>query len=54
VHGWIALAQNIIARWLQERDATRETVCELLSGTLSGVIEPAMQADKRTGSTVGN
>jgi AcrR family transcriptional regulator len=46
VHGWIALAQDIIARWLQERDATREAVCELLSGALSGVVEAAMQADR--------
>jgi AcrR family transcriptional regulator len=46
VHGWIALAQNIIARWLQDRDATREAVCELLSGALSGTIEAAVQADR--------
>jgi hypothetical protein len=34
VYGWIALAQNVIARWLQEECATRESVCELLSGAL--------------------
>jgi AcrR family transcriptional regulator len=54
VHGWIALAQDIIARWLQERDATREAVCELLRGALSGVIEGAMETEKRTRSPVGN
>jgi AcrR family transcriptional regulator len=47
VHGWIALAQNVIASWLQERDATREAVCELLSGALSGVIAAATDADGR-------
>jgi AcrR family transcriptional regulator len=43
VHGWIALAQNIIARWLQERDAAREDVCELLNRALSEVIAAAME-----------
>lgn len=47
VHGWIACAQNIIARWLQERDATREAVCELLCGALSGAIEAAIEADRK-------
>ena len=54
VYGWIALAQSIIARWLQKREATREAVCELLSGALSGVIAAAMEADERTRSLVGN
>jgi AcrR family transcriptional regulator len=47
VHGWIAFAQNIIARWLQDRDATREAVCQLLCGALSGVIEAAIGADRK-------
>ena len=46
VHGWIAFAQNIIARWLQEPEATREAVCQLLRGTLSGAIEAALEADR--------
>jgi AcrR family transcriptional regulator len=46
VHGWIALAQNVIARWLEERHAAREAVCELLSGALSGVIGAAIEADR--------
>jgi AcrR family transcriptional regulator len=46
VHGWIAFAQNVIARWLEERDATREAVRELLSGALSGVIGAAIEADR--------
>ena len=54
VHGWIALAQNIIARWLQDRDATREAVCELLSGALSGVIAAAMAAHPPTRSLLGS
>jgi AcrR family transcriptional regulator len=41
VHGWIALAQDIVARWLEHRDATREQVCELLTRTLSGAVEAA-------------
>jgi len=53
VHGWISLAQNIIALWLQEQDATREAVCELLSGALSGVIAAAMEADTPTRSLAG-
>jgi len=53
VRGWISLAQNIIALWLQEQDATREAVCELLSGALSGVIAAAMEADTPTRSLAG-
>jgi AcrR family transcriptional regulator len=45
VHGWIALAQSVIARWLEERDAPREAVCELLIGALIGVISAAHDAD---------
>jgi AcrR family transcriptional regulator len=46
VYGWIALAQDIIARWLQEPNTTREGVCELLSGALSGAIGAAIEADR--------
>jgi AcrR family transcriptional regulator len=46
VHGWIAFAQNIIARWLEESEATREAVCQLLCGTLSGAIEAALEAER--------
>jgi AcrR family transcriptional regulator len=48
VHGWIAFAQNIIARWLQERDVPREDVCELLSRALSSMIEAAMAPGSAT------
>ena len=51
VHGWIALAQSVIARWLHERDASREAICELLSRALSGVIEATMEMEQRTRST---
>ena len=47
VYGWIALAQNVIARWLQERDVTREAVCDLLVGALTGVIAAATDVDER-------
>jgi AcrR family transcriptional regulator len=45
IHGWIAMAQNVIAQWLQERDVSRDSVCELLGGALSGVIAAASQDD---------
>jgi AcrR family transcriptional regulator len=44
VRGWIALARDIIARWLQEPDASRDEVCGLLSGALSGTIDAATVA----------
>ena len=46
VHGWIAFAQSVIARWLQERDVGRDPVCEMLGGALSGVIGAAIDADR--------
>jgi AcrR family transcriptional regulator len=41
VHGWIALAQDITARWLQERDLRREAVCELLTNGLIAMARAA-------------
>jgi AcrR family transcriptional regulator len=48
VHGWIALAQDITARWLQARELPREAVCELLTSGLIAIVR-AGRAPARVG-----
>jgi AcrR family transcriptional regulator len=45
IRGWIALAQNMTAEWLQQQEVTRAVMTEMLSRTLAGVIAAAGQAD---------
>jgi hypothetical protein len=41
VHGWIALAQSVIAQWLEGDDATRKEISRLLSDSLEAVTSVA-------------
>jgi AcrR family transcriptional regulator len=41
VQGWVAMAQDVTARWLADRDLPREAVRELLAGSLEGTITAA-------------
>jgi AcrR family transcriptional regulator len=43
VHGWIAFAQDVIARWLEDRAPARDEVCDLLTKALVGAIEATRQ-----------
>jgi AcrR family transcriptional regulator len=52
VQAWIAFAQNVIAHWLEHRDATREQVSALLQGALTGVVRAAVEADPKTQSQI--
>jgi AcrR family transcriptional regulator len=45
VLGWIALAQDVTARWLETQDLEREQVGELLVNALGGAVAAASQAD---------
>src|SRR2546426_1943651 len=45
IRGWIALAQNMTAEWLQGQEVAREVMSEMLVRTLAGVIAAAAQAD---------
>jgi AcrR family transcriptional regulator len=60
VRGWIALAQDVTARWLEEEDPPREQICEMLVTALVGAISGAAQADAsveaalRTSATGGS
>jgi len=47
IQGWISLAQEIIARWLQEPDAPRDAVTELLARTLLGAISSSREIATR-------
>ena len=39
VRGWIALAQDVTARWLEAREVTREQVGELLIAALAAAVK---------------
>jgi len=45
VHGWIALAQDVTAEWLQAPEVPRDTVCHLLTSMLAGAVGAATDAD---------
>jgi AcrR family transcriptional regulator len=44
VHGWIALAQDVTAQWLEQRQPARERVSRMLLSALDGVIRAAEEA----------
>jgi AcrR family transcriptional regulator len=45
VRGWVALAQEVTARWLEDGEPAREVVRDMLTGTLEGVVAAAGRAD---------
>jgi AcrR family transcriptional regulator len=45
VFGWIALAQDVTARWLASQEPAREQVGEMLVRALSGAVTAAANAD---------
>ncbi len=47
IYGWIALAQSVIAQWLEGHDATRADVSRLLSGSLEAVTSVARASADR-------
>jgi AcrR family transcriptional regulator len=52
VRGWIALAQNMTAEWLQGQEVAREVMGEMLARTLAGVIAAAAQADPQVANAL--
>jgi AcrR family transcriptional regulator len=45
IRGWIALAQNMTAEWLESREVPREAMEEMLARSLAGTIAAAAEAD---------
>ena len=52
IRGWIALAQNMTAEWLQQQEVDRAVMTEMLARTLAGVIAAAAQADPDVASAL--
>ena len=52
IRGWIALAQNMTAEWLQGQEVDRGKMQEMLGRTLAGVIAAAAQADPEVASAL--
>lgn len=51
VHGWIALAQNVTAEWLQAPEVPRDAVCDLLTSMLSDAVGAATDANPKSVAT---
>jgi AcrR family transcriptional regulator len=45
IRGWIALAQNMTAEWLESREVPRETMQEMFTKSLAATITAAAEAD---------
>ena len=52
IRGWIALAQNMTAEWLQGQEVARDVMSEILGRTLAAVIAAAAQADPEVASAL--